>query len=171
MSKDRFDACTEEQKRLCLHLEDYGYDVFLHEQDGRVCADVENWTNGGVDMVITLIPFGIKELRAWCDRFDIDEEIGVYRQDPDYRLHFNITRSLHDFTDWHNDLKAVIACFTEEKSEPKPLPSNPEEIIKKLQEWADDYPNWLSDRTDYARGYKAGVAQAKQAVNSIIHQS
>lgn len=45
----------------------------------------------------------------------------------------------------------------------------PEEKIKKLQEWLDDFPSWLSERADYARGYKAGILQARTIVNDIIN--
>lgn len=45
----------------------------------------------------------------------------------------------------------------------------PEEKIKKLQKWVDNYPSWLSERADYARGYKAGILQAMNLVQEIIN--
>ena len=45
---------------------------------------------------------------------------------------------------------------------------NYEKILSDLQEWVDNYPSWLSEKTDYARGYKAGIIQAQQIVKEII---
>lgn len=42
------------------------------------------------------------------------------------------------------------------------------EQLKQLREWLDNYPSWLSERTDYARGYKAGILQAMEIVRDII---
>ncbi len=47
---------------------------------------------------------------------------------------------------------------------------SPEEKIKALQEWVDNYPSWLSERADYARGYKAGILQAMSIVEEIINR-
>lgn len=43
-----------------------------------------------------------------------------------------------------------------------------EEIIKSLQEWAGNSHAYLSESTEYARGYKAGITQAKEIVLSIL---
>jgi len=39
-----------------------------------------------------------------------------------------------------------------------------EEIVKEISEWANSSHSYLSDGCQYAKGYKAGVAQAKDIV-------
>lgn len=46
-----------------------------------------------------------------------------------------------------------------------------EKIIKELQEWVNNYPSWLSERTDYARGYKNGIIQAMNIVQEILNRN
>lgn len=43
------------------------------------------------------------------------------------------------------------------------------EILKKIIEWLGNDTSYLSTRTDYARGYKDGIEQAKGIVESIIN--
>ena len=81
------------------------FQVYLFEQDGKQCAEVETWTNGGVDMIITLMPFNKEKFIEFVDSFDIDEEIDMHRQGKDYRNAFTITASVKDFTDYHKRLK------------------------------------------------------------------
>ena len=38
-------------------FENEGFEVDLFEQDDHSCAELEKWTDGGVDMIITLMPF------------------------------------------------------------------------------------------------------------------
>ncbi len=45
------------------------------------------------------------------------------------------------------------------------------EMIKELQAWVNNYPSWLSERTDYARGYKNGIIQAMNIVKGILDKS
>ena len=66
-------ALTDEQKQLSDLLEDNDYRVCLFERDGKICGEVENWTDGGVDMIINLLPFCIEELQDYYDYFDIDD--------------------------------------------------------------------------------------------------
>lgn len=113
-----FSLLKDEQRLLHTHLEDNGYSVSLFEQDGDICAEVENWTNGGVDMIITLMPFDFAELCEWCDSFDIDEEIEIHRQENDYCNAFTIRESVEDFEEWHNNLKATIADYKGESQAP-----------------------------------------------------
>ena len=106
-----YNVLTDEQKRLYNHLQENDYSVYLFEQDDQICAEVENWTDGGVDMIITLMPFTIDELQNYYDGFDIDDEIDLHRQDERYRAAFRITESVRDFTDWEKELEHVINEF------------------------------------------------------------
>ena len=88
-------------------FEENDFLVHQFEQDGQQCAEVEKWTNGGVDMVITLIPFTPDEFIRYVDDFDIDEEIDFYRNDKSYKNTFTIRQSLEDFTNFYENLKEV----------------------------------------------------------------
>ena len=92
-------------------------DFLVHpfEQDGQQCAEVEKWTDGGVDMIITLIPFTKDEFISYVDDFDIDEEIDFHRQDKQYKAVFTISQSMADFTEFHDMLKEVAEKLKKEE--------------------------------------------------------
>lgn len=43
-------------------------------------------------------------------------------------------------------------------------------ILQEIIEWLGNDTSYLSTRTDYARGYKSGIGQAKEIVKSIINE-
>lgn len=47
---------------------------------------------------------------------------------------------------------------------------NEKEILQKIIKRLDNDTSYLSTRTDYARGYKDGIEQAKMIVGSIINE-
>lgn len=47
---------------------------------------------------------------------------------------------------------------------------NEKEILQEIIEWLGNDTSYLSTRTDYARGYKDGIEQAKMIVESIINK-
>lgn len=96
-------------KKLKKFFEDNGFAVHLTKQDNVQCAEVEKWTEGGVDMIIWLNPFTIGEFKDYIKVFDLDETIDLHRQDKSYREAFTITQSLKDFTDFLNHLKEVAS--------------------------------------------------------------
>jgi len=89
-------------------FENEGFQVHLFEQDNVQCAEVEKWTNGGVDMIFCLQPFTKESFIESVNYFDIDEEIELHRQGTDYRNAFTISESLKDFKAFHKDLKQTI---------------------------------------------------------------
>jgi hypothetical protein len=44
------------------------------------------------------------------------------------------------------------------------------EILQEIIKWLGNSTSYLSTRTDYARGYKYGIEQAKVVVKSIINE-
>ena len=46
-------------------FEEKDFNVYLTEQDGNQCAEVETWTNGGVNMILWLNPFTVEEFKRW----------------------------------------------------------------------------------------------------------
>ena len=89
-------------------FEKEGFNVHQFEQDNKKCAEIETWTNGGVDMIITLIPFSIEKFIEYVDNFNVDDQIDFYRQDEHYRNNFTISESLEDFNDFHEGLKKIV---------------------------------------------------------------
>lgn len=101
--------------QLTDFFEENGFNVYQFEQDGQQCAEVEKWTYGGVDMIITLIPFTKDEFISYVDDFDIDEKIDFYRNDKSYKNTFTIRQSLKDFTEFNNMLKRVVEKLKKEE--------------------------------------------------------
>lgn len=103
-------------EKLQAFFEEQGFNVYLFEQDNKQCAEVEKWTDGGVDMVICLQPFKKEEFVKYVEEeFDMDEVIDLHRQGDDYKKLFTITESVKDFTDFHNHLKEVVVKLKELK--------------------------------------------------------
>lgn len=73
---------------------------------------LENWTNGGVNMFITIEKHSnntlLEQLERFVDNFDIDEEIDLYRENADYKNNFTIRESMEDFEDWISCLIDLI---------------------------------------------------------------
>ena len=83
----------------------------IHEFENSI--DLENWTDGGVDMFITIDKNSnatlLEQLESFIDNFDIDEEIDTYRQDESYKRTFTISESLVDFEKWVDYIKIAIS--------------------------------------------------------------
>lgn len=47
---------------------------------------------------------------------------------------------------------------------------NEKEILQEIIKWLGNDTSYLSTRTDYARGYKDGIEQAKMIAESIINK-
>jgi hypothetical protein len=94
--------------KLQKFFENNEFRVHLFEQDNMQCAEIEKWTDGGVDMIISLMPFSKEEFIKYVEDFNIDEEIDLHRQDQQYKNVFTLSMSLNDFTDFHNSLKEVV---------------------------------------------------------------
>lgn len=66
--------------------------------------ELEQWTDGGVDMLIYLNKDSDKTLleqfKDYIEYFDIDEEIDLYRENKQYKSVFTIRQSLNDFETW-----------------------------------------------------------------------
>lgn len=78
-------------------------------KEGRVlCAEIETWTTGGVNMIHYLRPFTVEEFERIVNDFDVDDEIDGHRQDSRYRDAFRITESVKDFEEYHSRLKGVL---------------------------------------------------------------
>lgn len=43
------------------------------------------------------------------------------------------------------------------------------DILTQIIEWAEEPHTYLSESTDYARGYKDGITRAKQLIMEIVN--
>lgn len=100
------------KKQLQDFFEQNNFNVHLFKQDKKQCAEIEKWTDGGVHMVITLMPFSVEKFTEYVNDFSVDDEIDAYRKDKTYREVFTISASLKDFTDFHNHLKEIASALT-----------------------------------------------------------
>lgn len=89
-------------------LERNDFNVHFFEQDGEKCAEIEKWTDGGVDIILLLRPFTFEEFKKAVDEFDINDEIRINMQNKLYSESFTYTESVADFTAFHNDLKEIV---------------------------------------------------------------
>ena len=85
-----------------------GFSLYRYEQDGESCVELETWTDGGVNMIINLMPYTPAEFVKYVNDFDVDEMIDLHRQDPRYCRDFTISESLEDFTEFHKKLTALV---------------------------------------------------------------
>ncbi len=94
---------TDNKQKIKEFFEEQGFIVY-NEED---CIELEKWTDGGVDMIITLDAFTKDSFIKWVNDFNIDEEIEMHRQDDSYKSAFTVRQSLNDFTSFHKHLKKV----------------------------------------------------------------
>ena len=92
-------------KNLIDILEDNGFNVHLSEYDNG--AEIQIYTDGGVDMWFCVSNFKKEEVIEAFNSFDIDTEIDLHRQSEDYKKCFSIKESVKDFTKFNNFLKKV----------------------------------------------------------------
>lgn len=91
-------------------LKEMGERFNVHPHDNFV--ELETWTSGGVNMLITLHTNEKENLYAQFRRytydFDIDEEIDIHREDERYKKDFTISSSLEDFTGFKRKLDEIV---------------------------------------------------------------
>lgn len=89
--------------------------------EGTNEIELESWTDGGVDMFITIDKNSyntlLEQLKEFVENFDIDEEIEIYRQDTDYRRNFTIRESINDFENWVDYIEECISKLEEYNNE------------------------------------------------------
>ncbi len=80
--------------------------------EGEKGYGLEEWTCGGVDMIIYIDKTSndnlIKQLTDYVENFDIDSEIDMHRESEDYKNAFTIRESIHDFERWVDFIWSVI---------------------------------------------------------------
>ena len=92
-----------DEELLIVALEANDFKVTLTD----VGAEIETFTNGGVNMIHYLETFTPQTFIGMVDDFDVDEEIDLHREGESYRKAFTIRESLKDFEAYHKHLKKV----------------------------------------------------------------
>ena len=140
-------------KELQDFFEQEGFNVSLSMEDGVQCAEIEKWTNGGVDMIIFLRPFSEEAFIEYVDNFDISKEIDLHRQNIAYVNNFTVLEGVEDFASFHNSLKDTVMRL---KGEPV-IENNynelvaPEKIIASMVKVVDYL--WEREMIDFQETY------------------
>ena len=89
--------------------------------EGTNEIELESWTDGGVDMFITIDKNSyntlLEQLKEFVENFDIDEEIDIHREDENYKRNFTIRESITDFENWVDYIEECISKLEEYNNE------------------------------------------------------
>lgn len=85
------------------------FGIHVHED----CVELETWTNGGVNMIVTLLKNEengslYEQFREYVGDFSMDDEIDIHREDSKYKSAFTIRQSLIDFTIYKEWLDEIL---------------------------------------------------------------
>lgn len=83
--------------------------------------ELESYTDGGVDMFISIDKNSdnnlLEQLERFVENFDIDEEIDIHREDENYKRNFTIRESITDFENWVDYIEECISKLEEYNNE------------------------------------------------------
>lgn len=101
-------------------IEEYGISIYNYTENNKLCGyELNTYTERGVNQILFLDfryteknPQNPNDLfKILSDRIndiDIDEEIDIHRQMPDYKKTFSIQESLEDFKEWKEKLIQLL---------------------------------------------------------------
>ena len=104
------------QCEVFLNENNIGYSRYYTENGECVGIEIEQWTDGGVDMIHLIDgrdrdmndpDWWKDELEAISEAFDVDEEVDINRQDEKYRSAFTYRQSVEDFEEYDKWLKGI----------------------------------------------------------------
>ena len=105
-----------QQCEVFLNENNIGYSRYYNENGECVGIEIEQWTDGGVDMIHLIDgrdrdmndpDWWKDELEAISEAFDVDEEVDINRQDEKYRSAFTYRQSVEDFEEYDKWLKGI----------------------------------------------------------------
>ena len=105
-----------QQCEVFLNENNIGRSRYYKENGECVGIEIEQWTDGGVDMIHLIDgrdrdmndpDWWKDELEAISEAFDVDEEIDINRQDEKYRSAFTYRQSVEDFEEYDKWLKGI----------------------------------------------------------------
>ena len=104
---------TSKERELLLEL--------FNINESAYELELESWTDGGVDMFISIDKTSdnnlLEQLERFVENFDIDEEIDIHREDENYKRHFTIRESINDFENWVDYIEECISKLEEYNNE------------------------------------------------------
>ena len=104
---------TSKERELLLEL--------FNINESAYELELESWTDGGVDMFITIDKNSyntlLEQLKEFVENFDIDEEIDIHREDENYKRNFTIRESITDFENWVDYIEECISKLEEYNNE------------------------------------------------------
>lgn len=77
--------------------------------------ELNTYTKGGVNMLITLKSPMVESFQEYVDMFDVDEEIDLHREADMYKHNFTIRQSLDDFEDYLELMKELLKELEDEE--------------------------------------------------------
>lgn len=84
------------------------FSLFFNVDDNENDYELETWTEGGINMFVTISKKNWKEdFQKYVDGFDIDDEISIMQGDKNYHRIFTYAQSVEDFGDYKKWLIAV----------------------------------------------------------------
>ena len=96
--------------------------------------ELESWTNGGVNMFISIDKNSdnnlLEQLERFVENFDIDEEIDIHREDENYKRNFTIKESINDFENWVDYIEECISKLEEYNNELEEYNNEDEEEVE-----------------------------------------
>ena len=105
-----------QQCEVFMNENNIGYSRYYNENGECIGIEMEQWTDGGVDMIHLIDgrdrdmndpDWWKDELEAISEAFDVDEEIDINRQDEKYRSAFTYRQSVEDFEEYDKWLKGI----------------------------------------------------------------
>ena len=104
---------TSKERELLLEL--------FNINESAYELELESWTNGGVNMFISIDKTSdnnlLEQLERFVENFDIDEEIDIHREDANYKRNFTIRESINDFENWVDYIEECISKLEEYNNE------------------------------------------------------
>ena len=94
----------KETKKLKKFFESKNINVYKHKGS----LELNTYTKGGVNMIITLNPPVTESFQEYVDMFDVDEEIDLHREMDMYKHNFTIRQSLDDFENYLEWLESLL---------------------------------------------------------------
>ena len=104
---------TSKERKLLLEL--------FNINESAYELELESWTNGGINMLISIDKNSdnnlLEQLERFVENFDIDEEIDIHREDENYKRNFTIRESINDFENWVDYIEECISKLEEYNNE------------------------------------------------------
>ena len=111
MSKKPYIPKLSKEQKILLKVLEENHNVFFSENDDSV--EIEDWTNVGEDMIITLDTFSLEALEEYAQNYD-DEEIAEHVRlmmgDKGYNAAVggDIQTAINDQREWISTLRETI---------------------------------------------------------------